>query len=259
MFRALCTAISFVLLISGCSHRTLAHVEISLANGNYQQAGIRLERCAKWPGKDKVACQAKLDRASQKGLSVDDFLRGEREELRIAELRASASPWDKLLLALELQSGTIKEALPNEVEILIEDAFFGFGECAKAADDDCMAQYAKMILAGYAILSDKEKLDAEEKAIYWLNLAARYGNEEARKSLISLEVDIPSPDLAMENLQETANSIASGRLIIQRKALAFQIAAEKRHRYDVLMQSLLPKMISCTSNSVGGYTYTNCW
>ncbi len=248
MLRLLFTTIAFFLLISGCGNRTIAHIDESISNGNYSQAAIRLERCVKYPGADQEKCREWLSSIDANGLSVS-------EGLRIKVLRESSNPWDKLALASYIQAGKVKPIYPNEINILIEDAFFGFGECAKTANADCMAQYAKMILAGHDTLPDQDKLEAKEKAAYWLNLAARYGNEEARKNLISQGKDIPSPDLAMEDLQKTANKIAAGNLVAQRQALALQ----RQHNFSMYMQTLLPKTLNCTSNSVGTYTYTNCW
>lgn len=188
----------------------------------------------------------------------------------IQSLRESNSPWDKLRLALEIQNGTIPEDSPQEANRAMSDAFFGFGDCAKNADPQCMSQYASMIIQGSEALSIEQQEVAEDTAMYWLKLSARYGNDEARKMLLRLGRAIPSPDLAMENLQEEANSIAEAgqmralelREKAQRQQAYYQeqlLIEAQRANFINAMNSFLPRTVSCSSNTIGSYTYTQCY
>jgi hypothetical protein len=202
--------------------------------------------------------------------SREAALQAENERLAwIQSLRESNSPWDKLRLALEIQNGTIPEDSPQEANRAMSDAFFGFGDCAKNADPQCMSQYASMILQSSEALSIERQKEAEDKALYWLKLSARYGNDGARKMLIKLGRAIPSPDLAMENLQEEANLIAEAgqmrELELREKALSQQayyqsqlLIEARRANFINAMNSFLPRTVNCSSSAIGSYTYTRC-
>ena len=268
----------FTVLPTCTRYGTYSEMQHSLNKGNYSQAAERLERCAK-KGVDPL-CRDLMSRLEESKLSSKEFFIAEkRRELelqkaqhelaRIQSLRESTNPWDKLRLALEIQNGTIKEGYPEEANQAMSEAFFGFGDCAKNADPHCMSQYASMILQGSEALAPEQQEGAKGKAIYWLNLAARYGNDEARKMLIRMSKDIPSPDLAMENLQEEANSIAESGITRElellektKKQQAYyqsQLLIEaKRANFINAMNSFFPRTVSCSSTTFGSYTYTSC-
>lgn len=270
-------------LLSGCTrHGTYTDVQQSLNVGNYSQAAERLRRCVR-EGTD-TRCSDLMARIQESGQSSEVFLLAEKSEKErresalqaehkrlawIQSLRESNSPWDKLRLALEIQNGTIPEDSPQEANRAMSDAFFGFGDCAKNADPHCMSQYASMILQSSESLSIEQQEVAEDKAMYWLKLSARYGNDEARKLLLQRGRAIPSPDLAMENLQEEANLIAEAgqmnflamRKNAQRQQAYYQsqlLIEVRRANIINAMNSFLPRTVSCSSNTIGSYTYTRC-
>ncbi|MEX2492744.1 MAG: hypothetical protein WD425_13385 [Nitrospirales bacterium] len=266
-------------LLSGCTrYGTYQEIQDSLSYGDYSQAAERLRRCVK-KGSDS-RCSDLLARFQESGQTSKAFFEEEQrrklslewENKKLAwlqSLRESNSPWDKLRLALEIQNGTIPEDSPQEANQVMSDAFFGFGECAKNADPNCMSQYASMIIQASETLTPEQQESAKDKAMYWLNLAARYGNDEARKMLIRLSREIPSPDLAMENLQVEANSIAEKgqmrELALREKAQRQQayyqsqlLIEARRANFINAMNSFLPRTVSCSSNTIGSYTYTQC-
>lgn len=269
-------------LLSGC-HGTYNDVQYSLSKGNYSKAAERLRRCV-WRGTD-TRCSDLMARIQESGQPIYEFLlaeeiekarreaalQAENERLAwIQSLRESNSPWDKLRLALEIQNGTIPEDSPQEANRAMSDAFFGFGDCAKNADPQCMSQYASMIMQSSESLAIEQQEVAEDKAMYWLKLSARYGNDEARKMLLHLGRALPSPDLAMENLQEQANLIAeAGQMLelelrekAQRQQAYYQsqlLIEARRANFINMMNSFLPRTVSCSSNTIGSYTYTQCY
>jgi hypothetical protein len=272
---------SFPLLIvlSGCAlkNNKLFDYQISVKNQNYRQAAVRLERCSEFPiGRDSKECRNILERLKKSDLPLADAIKKDNEEklknrkkeeekARISALRKSDDPWDRLSLALEIQEGTVEEAYPEEDKELIEKAFFGFGECSKQINPACMTQYAQMILYGIDALSEENKQSAREKALYWLNLSARYGNEDARRLLINLEETIPTPDLSMESLQKTANSVVladmESRKAAERRQSYFNsqmLQESRRANFISSMRYFFPRKVNCTTTKIGAYTYTNC-
>lgn len=269
----------FLILIglTGCALRynRIADYRNSVENRRYAQASVRLERCANF-GRDSKECSNILEELKKSGLPIVDAIRKDHEakieeiekakkKARINALRESDNPWDKLSLAIDIQSGVVEEAYPKEDMALIEQAFFGFGECAKQTNPSCMTQYAQMILYGMDILPQEKKRSAREKALYWLNLSARYGDEDARRLLITLEENIPTPDLSMENLQKTANSIAIDDMEARKEAERRQsyynsqmLQETRRTNFISSMSYFFPRTVNCTTNSIGAYTYTNC-
>jgi TPR repeat protein len=184
----------------------------------------------------------------------------------LAKMRASKNPWDKYLLFSALSAGTIEPLDPDEITRTAREAFAGFGECAKETDPSCMDMYGELILRGADTLDAKGKTEARRKALYWLTLAARYGYEPARKVLVSEGADIPTPDLAMEKLQKEANNIAMNtqisaeRIARDKAARDYELIRETRRQTEqMIWANLFPKMVNCTSNKIGSYTYTNCW
>ena len=270
--------ILLIFFLAGCplKYNRLADFNSSLYSENYQQAAERLKRCANF-GRDSKQCQKILDRLNESNLPIVEALRREHEaekeliseeskKARLIALRNSKNPWDKLSLALEIQAGNIIEAYPNEDVKLIEQAFFGFGECAKQNEPPCMTQYAQMILYGIDNLAPDEVKSAKEKALYWLKLSARYGNENSRRLLISLQEEIPTPDLSMEQLQKDA-------IYIAKQANEERIKAENEQKYYnkqmlnearranfiASMNAFFPRTVRCTTSSFGRYTYVNCY
>jgi len=262
-------------LLSGCTrYGTYTDVQHSLSSHSYSQATERLQRCVR-KGTD-TRCSDLMARFQESGQSSEVFfpeeerrrvaLQAENERLAwIQSLRESNSPWDKLRLALEIQNGTIPEDSPQEANRAMSDAFFGFGDCAKNADPQCMSQYASMIMQSSESLAIEQQEVAEDKAMYWLKLSARYGNDEARKMLLHLGRALPSPDLAMENLQEQANVIAEAgqmrelelREKAQRQQAYYQsqlLIEARRANFINAMNSFLPRTVSCSSNTIGSYT-----
>lgn len=272
----LCISLLLIVLI-GCALKfnRIADVNNSLERKNYAQAAVRLEKCANF-GRDSKQCQKIIEKLKKSDLPIADAIKKdyeekianierEKEQARIGALRKSDNPWDKLSLALDIQAGVVKEAYPKEDISLIEQAFFGFGECAKRTNPSCMTQYAQMILYGMDILPQEGKKSAREKALYWLNLSARYGNENARRLLISIEENIPTPDLSMELLQKAANAIARDDIKSREEAEIRQsyynsqmIQETRRANFISSMNYFFPKTVNCTTNSIGAYTYTNC-
>lgn len=184
----------------------------------------------------------------------------------LAKMRASQNPWEKYLLFSGLSAGTIDPLDPDEIARTAREAFAGFGACAKETDPSCMDMYGELILRGADSLEAKGKAEARRRALYWLSLAARYGYEPARKVLVSEGADIPSPDLAMEKLQKEANNIAMNsqisaeRIARDKAARDYELVKETRRQTEqMIWANLFPKMVSCTSNKIGSYTYTNCW
>lgn len=276
----------FFLLFSvlcGCAHKYyFFHVNDSVARGAFQQAAIRLERCASDPkNPDNDLCTKRLNALKGSGNSIAEALRQEarleddrrakdRQMLefskRTARMRQSTDPWDKYILFSELSAGTIEPIDDDEVTRVANEAFAGFGQCAKETDPSCMAMYGDLILRGTNSLESDAKVEGRRKALYWLKLAARYGYEPARKTLVAEGEDIPSPDLAMERLQKEANVIAKNTLVEQqrqereRAARDYELIRESRQRTEqIIWSNLFPKMINCTANSLGSYTYTRCW
>jgi TPR repeat protein len=260
------------------TNRHLYQVNDSISRGAYQQAAIRLERCA---ANDNPVCVQRLAALKATGMSVENALRDEariakeRKELeaqklafaqRIAKARTSNNPWDKYILFSELSAGTVEAIDADEPSRVAKEAFAGFGDCAKTTDPSCMGMYGELILRGTDTLDPKSKVEARRKAIYWLALAARYGYEPARKALVSQGEDIPSPDLAMEQLQKEANVIAKDsarnqeRLRMEQAARDYEMIREARRQTEQMIWSnLFPKMVSCSSNTLGSNTYTRCW
>ncbi|OGR01457.1 MAG: hypothetical protein A2511_00875 [Deltaproteobacteria bacterium RIFOXYD12_FULL_50_9] len=263
--------------LTGCAlnNNKLADFNYSLKNRNYAQAAVRLERCADF-GRDSKKCQNLLNELKSSDLllvgAIQKYheeqikkLQQEKEKNRVNALRKSNNPWDKLSLALDIQAGVVEKAYPEEDSRLIEQAFFSFGKCAKQTNPSCMTQYAQMILYGMSILPPEEKKSAREKALYWLNLSARYGNENARRLLITLEENIPTPDLSMESLQKAAISIARDDLEAMKEAERRQsyynsqmLQETNQANFISSMNYFFPKTVNCTTNSLGAYTYTNC-
>jgi hypothetical protein len=256
-------AFLFFTLLSGC-HGTYTDVQQSLSIRNYSQAAERLRRCVR-KGTD-TRCSDLMGRIQESGQTAWGFLLAEaREKERresalhaenkrlawIQSLRESTSPWDKLRLALEIQNGTIPEDSPQEANRAMSDAFFGFGDCAKNADPQCMSQYASMILESSEALSIEQQEVAEDKAMYWLKLSARYGNDEARKLLLQRGRAIPSPDLAMENLQEQANVIAEAG---QMRELELREKAQRQQAYyqsQLLIEARRANIINAMNSFIG--------
>jgi hypothetical protein len=266
---------------SGCTvaprNYSYAHVGKALYNGNYDQAAVMLENCAassKNP-EDRQFCANKLNSLKGSGSSVADALRMEArknsglvetETLRLARLRASNSPWDKYILFSELSAGAVEPIDPDETTRTAREAFAGFGDCAKETVPSCMSMYGELILRGEDSLDAKSKTEGRRKAMYWLKLAARYGYEPARRALVSEGEDIPTPDLAMERLQREANVIAKDAAINQDRAQREQAARDyeklresRRQTEQMIWANLFPKMVSCSANTMGSYTYTRCW
>jgi TPR repeat protein len=277
-----------IIALSGCLakrfiNNNLVDYNYSVRGKNYAQAAIRLERCASLSS-DSRECRNIRDGLLKSGLPLADAIKKDHEKKlaidqkekeiaekseevrRIKSLRDSNNPWDNLSLALEIQAGTVEKISPDEDKKLIEKAFFGFGECAKQTNPACMTQYAQMILYGIDFLPEDKKKSASEKALYWLKLSARYGNEGARRLLISLEQDIPTPDLSMEILQKEANAIAvaemDARKLSEKQRLDFSaqmVQEAKRANFISSMRYFFPKAVNCTSTKIGSYTYTNCY
>ena len=278
-FRAIYLLCTFLMLsgLTGCGYRynTLWDYQMSVQQRMYGQAAIRLDRCASY-GSQSEQCNDILNKLKKTGLPLPEAIRQDHEaSLRAKEqekktayfnsLRRSTNPWDQMLLVAEIQKGGLKEDYPKEIDTLIEKAFFGFGECAKQADPPCMTQYGQMIMYGMDALSDDKKQSARQKALYWLNLSARYGNEDARRLLLTLEENIPSPDLSMESLQKAANSIAKDDIKARKEAERRQayynsemLREIKRANYIASMNSFFPRTVNCTANNMGVYTYINC-
>ncbi len=266
-------------MFGGCRHYEnydMGAYEESLAAGHYEQAEERLRRCMHSSNHDKENCIKLNEDLRKYNLPFKDALikyEAEKnkqdqivlERYRVDSLRSSESPWDMLILTLEIQAGKIKEAYQGEQFVILEKSFFGFGVCAKENNPECMSQYAKMILLGTEMLPDDKKSEAKKKALYWLNLSARYGNEHARMQLLNIEENIPTPDLAMEILQRDANNLAK-RSNAQRLEMArvqeyynSQMLSEVRlQNFQLALNKFFPKTVSCVSNSSGIFTYTNC-
>ena len=266
-----------IITFTGCSHmrNNLRYYNASVASGNYRQAAERLERCAN-SGSDSVACRSILQELKIYNLPTAlaiakqqdekrDALKKEKELKRIGNLRNSKNPWDLMSLALEIQAGKISSAYPGEDSALVQQSFFEFGNCAKKNDPACMSQYAQMILYGMNALPSEKLKTTKEKALYWLNLSARYGNENARRLLLELEEPIPTPDLAMEMLQRSANSIAQENILARKEAEnrqasynAQMLEETRRQNFIMSINAFFPKTVNCVSNKIGSYTYTNC-
>lgn len=268
-------------LMSGCSKQYLVAVDKNAAVGDYAHAAKRLVACANTTKGDGEKCKERYELLVKSGLplvqAVEFYhkgvldekvreIRGSDRASRIDRLRASKDPWDKYLLFSELTTGSITPLNDLEIQSTAQDAFSGFAECAKQADPSCMAQYGELILMGVGELRGAESFEAKRKAFYWLRLAARYGYEQARRVLISNGEEVPTPDLAMEKLQRDANAIATNAALAHEHARRDQAAREyemirevRRQAEMRYWQSLFPTMVRCTSNTVGGYTYTNCW
>jgi len=265
-----------LILFTGC-HGTIAAFNESIKYDRYEQAAIRLERCANRANyetesnecKECKECKKMIEEFTSTGLPLAEAIKkdyeAKKEIIRLTGFRESNNPWDKLSLALAIQDGIIKEAYLDESSTLTKQAFFGFGECAKQSNSSCMTQYAQMIIYGMGTLTKNEKESAENKAIYWLNLAARFGDEGARNALISLEKKIPTPDLSMEKLQKDANYIATQGYKAKQRAAEIQayyssqmLNETRRANFISSMNSFFPETVNCTSSTVGGYTYTNC-
>ena len=244
-----------ILIISGCSHGSIKDINYALQRGNLDIAVKRLDRCIKWSRKDKELCEKISQNAEEKNIPIRQYLASLWEQKKREEQRNSENPWDQLSVAIAISNGKLEPISSNEFDMLIKKAFLGFGECAKAANTNCMVQYSRMIMEGISGLSDDKKNVAVDKAIYWLDLAARYGNEDARKDLMTLERSIPSPDLSMEKLQKD--------MIYQKQrevmAIQQQTTAINRASIQTAMQSFISKSMSCTSNSYGSTTFTTCY
>lgn len=279
MWKVCCYFFVLLFFVSGCQPNSKYSSYLdSVTRRNYSQAAIRLERCAGRPmGRDPELCEDLITRFNKTGLSLEEAIRLEyereleerarqEEQSRIAGLRASRDPWDKLILAVDIQAGIVKAEYTGEDADLIQKAFFGFGKCAKQGKPACMTQYAQMILYGTGELTSEEKESAKEKVKYWLTLAARYGDQIARKLLISIEEEIPTPDLSMEQLQKDANTIArryaEERIIMEKKQAYYNermLNEVERTNFINSMNTFFPKTVNCTSQSIGGTTYTNCY
>lgn len=276
--------ISSVMTLYGCSKSSMRHVEIYAKTGDAYRASIHLERCAKngligkvTTTKKQKECIELLEKIETVGTTPDQYFRdiynvaeaAKKRKLeleRLEEMRNSQNPWELLTLATEISNNKIDEKYTGESFDIFKKSFFLFGDCAKESDHNCMTQYAKMILIGIEDIDENSKKLAEKNAVYWLNIAARYGNTEARKHLIILEKDIPTPDLAMEQLQKEANNIAKDTVDSQRELahkqyllLLEQQETKSRQEYANMMRSFFPKTVNCTSNRIGSTTYTNCW
>lgn len=232
-------------LLSGCRSYMMSHVKMSIDGGNWPQAAERLKRCARSEvasQNSQKPCSEKLDKISASGVQISDYLR-----------RESSNPWLLYSLAIKLQLGELEEIYPGEKEVVFQQSFDGFGECAKKVDHNCMVQYGKMILSAEKDFAETDS--AVKAAEYWLNLSARYGNNEAREELLRLGKEIPSPDLSMEQLQK--NSLVVNRAMLQETRNLRYLQAS-----SLLMQSLAQsssRSFRCTSSNYGGYTYTNCY
>lgn len=194
----------------------------SMETHNFPQAAERLVRCSRCNTEE---CLSIMEEAKSSGLRYHQYLEKRQLRIEIIErargIKEGGTPWDKLQLVSEIEQGNVKESYPGEAKEHLRNAFLGFGECAKDADPKCMTQYARMILERIEPLPEDKKEIGKEEAIYWLNLAARYGNNEARKDLIALDQPIPSPDLSvggtvaekeeMEALKQEVESIKNQR------------------------------------------------
>ena len=245
-------------------NNTLDSYNESLAAGNKLQASERLRRCAN-SGPDKEKCAVIQESLRKKAIEDKQREKIELEIKRIETLRVSTNPWDNISLAMEIQAGHIDKAYANEDTVLIKKSFYGFGVCAKNNDPSCMSQYAQMILLGMDSLPKENLSSTKAKALYWLNLSARYGNENARRSLLELEEPIPTPDLSMEILQKDANSLAKETILASRESERRQsyynsqmLEEKKRQNLIASFNNFFPKIVSCTSNKVGSYVFTNC-
>jgi len=257
-----------------------ADFEESLRVPDFSQAAERLDRCVRnSKNPDHKRCVERKE-GLKKGMTIEAAL---REEVRVAneradeekrrrdfleridELRQSKNPWDKYLLFSELSAGNVEPRDPQEATRLASEAFAGFGECAKGADPSCMGMYGDLILRGLDSLPSNEKVEARRKAVYWLTLAARYGYVSARRLLIGEGENVPSPDLAMEQLQKEANSIAKDTVATQERlgreqaVRDYELIREQRRRTEqMIWANVFPKLVSCTSTAIGSSVYTNC-
>lgn len=268
----------------------IVHIKRAVKVGNYNQASKFLDNCVNNKiNLDYHKCIELNTKILSSGKSRNEyfksdylvaleeeerllkeaFLQMEREEKKeqMEILRTSPSPWDKYTLAIELHLGNAEEKFSGEIGDVIGQAFIGFGVCAKEVDTDCMTQYARMILS--AVNNFPDKATARKAALYWLNLSARYGNNDARKVLISLGEPVPTPDLAMEELQRTANDLSRNeirsneelerkRLFLEREMLNESRKQSRIQAASFIMQNFVNRSLRCTSNTFGGTTFTNC-
>lgn len=262
-------AVISTLSLSGCryAHNTYSSVHDSLSQQLFTQASIRLQRCVDHGySQSQQQCISKAKEIESTGMTILEYYRAEDSRKKHKEYvqqlqkkRDSSSPWDRLSLAGAIALGDIPALKEGEIEEHLEFAFIGFGECAKGADIACMVQYGRMVLNGTDLLVGKPKEDAKNKALYWLSLSARYGSKEARKTLLTIGEEIPTPDLAMELLQREANDQATRKYQEEIEAIDRLTKEVRYSNYQMSLQSFFPRMATCTSNSIGTYVYTSCY